>query len=619
MDSVRQFLRQQELHSLGKWIALASLVGVVAGVGAICFDVLGQSVTRYTLAQFAGYTPLEAAGEHARFEHPEKPFSPWMLVAIVTLGGLLSGVIVYTFAPEAEGHGTDAAIDAFHNQRGKVRSRVPIVKTITSAITLGTGGSGGREGPIAQIGAGFGSWLGTKLKLSNRERRIMLAAGMGAGIGAIFRAPMAGAVFAGEILYSDADLEADVIVPAAAASIVAYSVYVQSLPTEVRFMPIFGDSLAHQFVSPIELTAYLVLAVVLVFVGMLYVKIFYGTHSLFNNLPIVPHVRPAIGAAMAGLLGIGLLNAFHNNEVILGVLGTGYGTLQIAVTSAAELGIPLLVVMAIAKIVTTSLTIGSGGSGGVFGPSMVIGGCTGAAVGLTLQVFFPDVVTEPETFAVVGMAGFFSGIARAPISTIIMVRALTGDFGLLLPTMLVTTSTFVMSHRFRLYRTQAPTRMQSRAHRGDFIIDVLEGVQVKDIFNHDRKITLIPEGMTVEDIVHRLAYSNQHYFPVINAEQKMVGVFSDNDVRAYLYDETLWKLAVARDVMTDKFLSVAPDDDLNTALLRLTSHDLDELPVIAPEQPGVLLGTLRRRETIAAYNQRVMELKRESKEEEDHP
>ncbi len=617
MDRVRQLFQQNELHSLGKWILLASLVGMVAGLGAIVFDVLGQTVTRYTLTQFAGYTPLEAAGEHARFAHVNQSLSPWMLVAIMTLGGLVSGVIVFKFAPEAEGHGTDAAIDAFHNKRGRVRAIVPIVKTIASAVTLGTGGSGGREGPIAQIGSGFGAWLGTKLKLSGRERRIMLAAGMGAGIGAIFRAPLAGAVFAGEILYSDADLEADVIVPAAAASIIAYSVYVQSLPPDVRFVPIFGDALEHTFASPLELLAYLVLAVVLVLVGGLYVRTFYGTQKLFHKLPVIPHVRPAIGAALAGLIGIGLYEIFSNEPAILGVLGTGYGTLQIALTAATSLGIPLLVVIAFMKIVTTSLTIGSGGSAGVFGPSMVIGGCTGAAVGLTMQRFFPNLVSEPETFAVVGMAGFFSGIARAPISTIIMVRALTGDFGLLVPTMLVTTSTFVMSHRFRLYQKQVPTRMDSMAHRGDFIIDVLEGLQVKDIFNPDRKVTKIPEGMTVEDIVHHLAYSSQNYFPVVNSDEKMVGIFCDDDVRGYLYDESLWKLAVARDIMIDKFLSVAPDDDLNTALLRFTSHDLDELPVLDPDQPGVLMGMLRRRETIAAYNQRVMELKRDSKEDEE--
>ncbi|MCA9137670.1 MAG: chloride channel protein, partial [Planctomycetales bacterium] len=497
---------------------------------------------------------------------------------------------------------------------GKIRTRIPFVKTVASAITLGTGGSGGREGPIALIGAGFGSWMATRLRLSNRERRVLLAAGMGARIGAIFRAPLAGAVFAGEILYSDAELEADVIVPAAAASVIAYSVYVQSLPVPSRFVPLFGADLEHSFVSTVQLPAYALLAIVLFVMGAIYVKILLGSQVAFRRLPIFAHLRPAIGAALAGTFGVGLYYWFGSNRYLLGSLGTGYGLLQIAVTAAGQIGIFCLIAIALAKIVTTSLTIGSGGSGGVFGPSMVIGGCTGAAVGLTLQRVWPDVFTEPEAFAVVGMAGFFSGIARAPISTIIMVRALTGDYGLLLPTMLVSTLTFVLSQHFRLYQKQPATRMESMAHRGDFIVDVLEGLQVADLYQKDRKVILIPEGMTLDGIVHRLAYTHQHYFPVVDADQKMVGIFSDDDVRAYLYDDTLWNLAVARDIMVDNFLFLTPDDDLNTALRRFTSHNLDELPVLDPDQPGVFLGMLRRKETIAAYNQRLMELKQATEE-----
>ncbi|QDV64397.1 chloride channel protein [Crateriforma conspicua] len=612
MRGFRELLKRFELHALGKWILLSLLVGIVAGLGAIIFDFLGQAVVRFSLAQFAGYSPPEAAGEHARFHHETEVVVPWMIVVVMGVGGLVSGWLVYTFAPEAEGHGTDAAIDSFHNKRGRIRTRIPFVKTIASAITLGTGGSGGREGPIAQIGAGFGSWLATRLHLSDRERRIMLAAGMGAGVGAIFRAPLAGAVFAGEILYSDADMEADAVVPAASASIIAYSVYVQSLPRETRFVPLFGGGLDHVSSSPMELIAYAALALVLVLVGALYVTFFYRTHDLFKRVPIIPHLRPAIGAVLAGVLGIALLPLFGNDTRILGVLGTGYGTLQIALTAAQDLGVAFLVTVALVKIVTTALTIGSGGSGGVFGPSMVIGGCTGGAVGLVMHRWFPDVVTEPEAFAVVGMAGFFSGIARAPISTIIMVRALTGDYGLLLPTMLVTTLTFVISHRFRLYQKQAATRMDSMAHRGDFIVDVLEGLKVGDVYQPNREITLIPEGMTVDDIVHRLAYCHQHYFPVVDDQGKMVGIFSDDDVRAYLYDQTLWKLAVARDVMVDQFISVSPDDDLNTAVRRFTSHNIDELPVLDPQRPGTFLGMLRRKESIAAYNRRLMELKNAS-------
>jgi CIC family chloride channel protein len=392
-------------------------------------------------------------------------------------------------------------------------------------------------------------------------------------------------------------------------------VYTQSLPADSRFTPLFGSSLEHTFVSPLELIPYAILAIVLTLVGILYVKLFYGTHSLFRRLPIIPHLRPAIGAAIAGLIAIALLRVFNGNSGVLGVLGTGYGTLQVAVTAASELGIPLLLTIALAKVLTTSLTISSGGSGGVFGPSMVIGGCLGAAVGLAFHSMWPTVVTEPEAFAVVGMAGFFSGVARAPISTIIMVRALTGDYGLLLPTMLVSTLTFVMCHRWRLYQKQVPNRMDSKAHRGDFIIDVLEGLQVSDILQRDREIMLIPESMTLDRIVHSLADNQQHYFPVVDEDGQLVGIFSDDDVRSYLFDDTLWNLAVARDVMTSDLLSVSPEDNLNTALKRFTSLNLDEIPVIDPANPGQLLGMLRRKETIAAYNQRLMELKQAEEEE----
>jgi CIC family chloride channel protein len=276
----------------------------------------------------------------------------------------------------------------------------------------------------------------------------------------------------------------------------------------------------------------------------------------------------------------------------------------------------LMLTIALVKMATTSLSIGSGGSAGVFGPSMVIGGCLGASVGLVFQGMWPDSVIEPEAFAVVGMAGFFAGVARAPISTIIMVRALTGDFGLLVPTMLVSTLTFVACSRWKLYPMQVPTRMDSKAHRGDFIIDVLEGLKVRDVYRRDRQITMIPEAMTLDEIVHHLAENHQHYFPVVDCDNRMVGIFTDDDVRSYLYNDSIWTLALAGDVMISNFVSISPDDDLNTALKRFTSLNLDELPVIDPNNDaGTLLGMLRRKETIAAYNQRLMEHKQAAAEE----
>ncbi len=622
MKTLIRLFEQFELRSTGKWFFLSAVVGMVAGLAAIVFQYAGQAVAHFSMSTVAGYTPLEAAGEHSLFHETAGVISPWLIVAVLAVGGLISGWLVYKFAPEAEGHGTDGAINAYHHQGGRIKTRVPFIKTLASAITLGTGGSCGREGPIAQIGAGFGSFFADRLKLSARDRRILMAAGMGAGVGAIFRAPLAGALFAGEILYRDADLESDVIIPSAISSIIGYSVFSLSLPEDKRFAPLFDIEGAADFLpgSPLELVPLALLSIVLVLAGIGYIKVFYGIHKLFKKLPGPPHVRPAIGAALAGLIAVGLYFLLGENPHALATLGTGYGALQTAFEpgGAEKLGVKLLLIIAVFKVLTTSLTISSGGSGGVFGPSMVIGGCLGAAVGefchkhLDGYLFAPTL--QPQAYAVVGMAGFFAGCAHAPFSTIIMVSEMTGSYNLLLPTMWVSTLCFLLCRRWSLYEQQVANRLESPAHRGDFIVDVLEGIKVEEVYERDRKIVFIPESMPLEDIVHTIAETHQHYFPVVDTDERVVGIFSADDVRNYLYDETIWHLAFAGDVMVTNILGVTPEDDLNTALQRFTALNVDELPVFAPNTPGKLLGMLRQKEAIARYNRRLMEHKQAAAE-----
>ncbi len=600
-----EILNSFNLKSTGKWFLLATLVGLVAGLGAVLFQFLCQLVLHFGLGGVAGYYPPEPLGEYAWFSGGEGDFSVWWILFVMVLGGLFSGLLVYTLAPEAEGHGTDAAIEAFHHKRGFIRPRIPLIKMIASAVTIGTGGSGGREGPIAQIGAGFGSYLGTCLRLPARDRRILLAAGMGAGVGAIFRAPLAGALFAGEILYRDAEIESDAIVPSAIASIVSYTVYSLTLPLHLRFMPLFGAGLDFSLASPVELLPLALLAVVLALVGVLYINTFYRTRDLFKKLPVAPHFRPAIGAALAGAVGLGIYFAFDEDIKVLAVLSTGYGVIQDALGDGPGLGIGLLVTIALGKIVTTSLTISSGGSGGVFGPSMVIGGCLGAAVGKGLDQIWPGSVSQPGAYAIVGMAGFFAGCAHAPISTLIMVSEMTGDYKLLLPVMWVSTLCFLLSRRWTIYEKQVPSRLESPAHRGDFIVDLLEGSKVRDVFEPGRSLRLVQESTTLDQIVHRLAETRQTYFPVVDGKGELVGIFTAHDVRAYIYDESIWQLTVARDIMTTQILSVTPDDDLNTALRRFTERNIDELPVVDPQNPRQLLGMVRRKETIDFYNRQL--------------
>jgi len=437
---------------------------------------------------------------------------------------------------------------------------------------------------------------------------------MGAGIGAIFRAPMAGALFAAEILYREADLEAEVVVPAAVASTISYSVFSYWLPERIRFSPLFGDSVNFRMESLVELIPLTLLSVVLVAVAVLYIKFFYGIHRLFKQSPLSRWVRPVVGAVVAGLLGLSIWWLFDGDARALAVLGTGYGSLQIALTDPSALGGGLLVALAIGKIITTAATIGSGGSGGVFGPSMVIGGCTGAAVGLALHQVWPEIAPQPAIYAIVGMAGFFAGVAYAPISTIAMVTELTGDYALLVPTLWVSVLCFLLCQRWTLYDKQLPSRLDSPAHRGELLVDILEGITVRDVPWKQRATVF--QGVRLKDIARLIATSKQHYFPVLDAEGRLVGMFSTDDVRGHLFNEELWELANARDVMTSRVLSVTPDDELNTALRRFTELNLDELPIVDHEHPKQLLGMLRRKDVIACHNQKLHDFQRETDEGE---
>ncbi|MGC4108917.1 MAG: chloride channel protein [Nocardioides sp.] len=274
---------------LGKWLIIGGLIGLVAGLGAVVFTHAIQIATEFFLGRLVGYTPPKPIGE-GNYLIQETIARPWLLPLVTALGGLLSGIIVFRFAPSAEGHGTDAAIDAILHKDGHIDPKVPPVKLVASAITIGSGGSAGREGPAAQISAGFASMLSGWLKLSPNDRRIAASAGMGSGIGAIFRAPLGGALMSAEILYLH-DLEVEALIPALIASIVGYSVY----GTIEGWEPIFGQQSGIAFDDPTSLIYYALLGVVAGLVGILYAKCFYGTVHLFHKLHVPLWVKPAIG------------------------------------------------------------------------------------------------------------------------------------------------------------------------------------------------------------------------------------------------------------------------------------------------------------------------------------
>jgi len=576
----------------GKWFFYFILIGIIAGLGSIAFHYLCMYGAHYLMDFLAGYRPPGPAGEHHLLPPTNTSFNRWILLLLPAFGGLLSGWLVYTFAPEAEGHGTDAAIDAYHNKGGFIRKRVPFIKTIASALTLTSGGSGGREGPIAQIGAGFGSFLATKLKLSDRERRIMMAAGMGAGIGSIFRAPLAGALFSAEVLYRDPEFESEVIIPAGISSVVAYCI----------FCLVFGwgslfESPDFIFSQPTELGPYLVLALVLVGMAILYIKSFYGITSLFKSLKIPNHIKPAIGGLCTGIIGFFLPQT----------LAFGYGFVQQALNN--ELTIPFLLFLALGKIFTTSFSIGSGGSGGVFGPSVVIGGATGGVVGKIFHMIMPATVINPGAFVVVGMAGFFTAVSNTPISTIIFVSEMTNSYHLLLPSLLVCSISYLAAKRWTIYEKQVENRLKSPAHEGDFFIDVLQTTKVKDIIELVKKTTSISQGMTFDTFKEFYSKTEQHYFPVVNSQDKLVGIFTSNDFRSVIFSEEIGSLIMMKDIANVNIITTSPSEDLNTVLQKFTTKNIDSLPVVKDDDSGILLGMLNRREVIKFYNEQVQKMK----------
>ncbi len=581
-----------QLSLIGRWTFLYISIGLIAGAASIVFYFLCQLGMRVFLDFLAGYRPPAAHGEFPLFPPGGGDFTRWVLLVLPAGGGLLSGWLVYRYAPQAAGGGNDAAIHAYHHSDGCIPARVPLIKAVATAVTITTGGSGGREGPIAQIGAGLGSLVAVRLGLSARERRILMAAGIAAGVGSIFRAPLAGALFAAEFLYRDAEFEYEVIIPAGMASVVAYCL----------FCSVYGwgsllESPGFVFRNPLELGPYLILALVVAGAGVLFIRVFHATARLFSRLRVPNHLKPAIGGFLTGIIGFFLPHT----------LSFGYGYAQQAIHM--EVGSLFLLSLALGKIFTTSFSIGSGGSGGLFGPSIIIGAALGGVVGQSVEQVFPGLLENPGAFVVVGMAGFFAAVSNTPISTIIFVSEMTNSHHLLLPSLLVCSLAFLAARGWALFPSQVRRRIDSPAHAGEFFFDLLETITVADLKDRVRRVMMIPEEMRFVDFKRHFAQSEQHYFPVKDSRGKLARIFSINDVRSVLFEPAIEELVVMRDIGSAEIIFITPSEDLNSVLKKFTVKNIDSLPVVADTDHAELIGMLSRREVIAFYNERAHALK----------
>jgi CIC family chloride channel protein len=589
LDRLFKNLKKIDWRLLTRPVILSVAVGLVTGSAAVLFYFATNSVEHLFLKNLAGYHP-PGEGAEAVLAMEDQIIDTltmdhrWFLFLVPVIGSLISGFLVFKFAPEAEGHGTDAAIDAFHNKGGIIRGRVPIIKGLASIATIGTGGSAGREGPIAQIGAGFGSFIASKLRLTSTDRRILLLAGMAGGIGATFRAPLGGALFAVEVLYKNPEFEHEGLIPAIISSITAFSLF----GATTGWKPLLATP-HFSFEHPRELILFLLLGILCAALGKLYVKCFYGVQHLFKQWDFPRMLKPAVGGFLLGLLAM----------VVPQVLGSGYGMVQAALYGKVALWVMLIV--ALAKILATSLTISSGGSGGVFAPSLVIGAMLGGAFGASAQILFPTLVHDPRAYVLIGMAGFFSGVSKTPIATLIMVSELTGNYGLLAPLMLVCTVAMIVYPRNSIYQKQVKSRVDSPVHLGEFIVDVLEGIRVEDLGEHGREPTLIAEGLPLPEILEKIANAHGAYYPVVDENMNMTAIFSVNDIRRILAEDLPPSLVLARDIATSRVITTTPDESLTEVMRKLSSRGLEEIPVVSEEDPRKVLFMLKRRVVLARY------------------
>jgi CIC family chloride channel protein len=593
-----------EFQILGRVLLHAALVGAAAGLLGSLFFAGVEAVQRFCLEGWTGYLPLRAGGERILGEMPTPPpFHPWLLLLIPAGGALVAGALSFYLAPETRGGGSDAIIEAFHEHRGVVRKRVAWVKLLVSALTLGSGGSGGREGPTMQMGGAIGSLVGQLLKVTDRERRILLVAGTAAGMAAVFRTPLGAALLAVEILHRD-DFETDALVPSVLASVVAYSVFIAFFGEST----LFAHAAGYPF-HPEHLPLYALLAVAVSVLAGVFLSTLRWVQATTTNLRVPAWCKPGLGGLALGLFAVPIILVIgpHLGQPGqgLGILGGGYGAAQLAITGAQWFplgwrGAELLALLATVKIVATCLTVGSGGSAGDFGPSLVIGGIFGGAFGRAAQILFHDPRIDPGAFALVGMGTFYGGLAHVPIASLVMVCELAGSYDLLVPLMLAEGIAFVALRHRSLYTAQVATKRESPAHREDLIYDVLTGIRVLDVLVRNRPYATFVARTSAREVIEKTAASAwQDVFPVLDADGTVVGMVLSDVLRTMAANPDLGALAIAHDLMVPP-LSVRDTDDLQRALEMILKHGLREIMVV--DEDGKIVGFLDEAENTRVYH-----------------
>jgi CIC family chloride channel protein len=501
---------------------------------------------------------------------------------------------VYWVAPEVKGAGVADVMRGLVANRGRFRARVPAMKALTSAITLGSGGSGGREGPIVQIGATFASAIGQKLKLTSTELRIMVACGAAGAIAATFNTPIAGAVFALELLLLEFKTRSFIplIVSTVFATLVSRS-YFGDYPT----FDIVAD---YRLENPYELVFYLGLGLLAGLAGVMFIKVFYKMEDTFDSISIPMYAKPIIGGLFVGAIGLFYPEALGvGYESVAGVLN---GSIELP--TAPVMAIMFLGLLLILKMVATSLTLGSGGSAGLFGPSLFLGAMLGAAFGIFVNEVSPFESANYGAYAMVGMAAVFASTSRATLTAILMLFEMTSVYEIILPLMfacVVSDAVSSLLSKETIYT--AKLAKQGIRYVQDLSVNILESTRVKDAMTVD--YVSVKEDTPLRKVVDMHLYTGRKGFPVVSSDGRLKGVITLTDVRnAFDSDK---RNALVKDVMTKRVVTVYPDETLQTAMEKMVLRKFGHLPVVDPNRPNKLVGMLDREAILDRYRNVLVE------------
>ncbi len=582
-------------------IVLSGIIGIIGGVSAVAFRYLTDIFVDWfaTIPDYLGW-----------------PF----IVFMPALGGLLVGGLVTRYASEARGSGMPEVMEAVALREGKIRARVPFVKMLASALTIGSGGSAGVEGPIAHISAGLSSIFGSRFKLNGRYTRLLVVCGVAAGISALFNAPIGGVLFALEVIYGG--IEAIAVIPVVLSSVVATAVS-RVVLGEQSILQLTPFVLSNSW----ELVFFLILGLLLAVLSVFWVKIFYWISDIFDRIKVSPYFKPVLGG-----LGVGLVIV-----VFPQVMGGGYQVME--QVFAGGIGLGLLLILGLLKMITTPLTLGSGGSGGVFAPSLFIGAMFGGAFGLAIHFLLfgrilgpfepvfayldstlgalgpplhPYFGFNPMAYALVGSAALFAAAGRAPLTVIVMIFEMTYDYYLILPLMIACAASYILS---RVIMREDIYTMKLRRRGIDFIAkrrgDVLDYTKVKDIMVTD--VMTVNINMTVFQVLELMEKYHHMGFPVVE-DGKLVGVIDFNDVTEEMLDRKGEDLV--RDVAIRDYVTIGPDETVHAALDKMIQHGVDRLIVVDPNDELKMIGLITRTDILYLHEVKyVMKEKRDKLKE----